>query len=129
MKTTYLCPHCRATLRVRHNIMFKFRTKNQVLGILILNPKSGNYVYIDPPGTTFEEGEKIYFMCPVCCKYLKSNTIHDDLVEIVMIDRSGKENHVYFSSKAGKHGKFYIGKKEPCPDPIKNKDSIYKISN
>lgn len=111
MKTTYLCPHCRSTLRVKHNIMFKFRTKDQKLGILILNPKTGNYVYLNPPGTTFEVGEKIHFMCPVCCRYLKAGGMHDDLVEMIMINRSGKEFTVYFSSKTGKHVKFYIEKK------------------
>ena len=111
MKTKFLCPHCRATLSVNNKIIFRFRSQKQVVGIMILDPKSDRYVYLNPSNVNFEKGEKIEFICPVCCQFLKTKGKHDDLVELILISRGGIENRVFFSSKAGKHTKFYIGKK------------------
>ncbi len=108
MKTRFICPHCRATLRVRKNIIFKVRTEDHKMGILLLNPALGNYTYISSPDLKFEDGEKIEFMCPVCCEHLAAKNISNDLVDIIMIDEEEKEYHVYFSSIAGEHTTFKI---------------------
>ncbi len=108
MKTRFLCPHCRATLRIGKNIIFKVRTEDHRIGILLLNPELGNYSYISSQDLKFEDGEKIEFMCPVCCEHLAVKNISNDLVDIIMIDKEEKEYHVYFSCIAGEHTTFKI---------------------
>jgi transcription initiation factor IIE alpha subunit len=108
MKTQFLCPQCRATLRVRQNIIFKVRTEDQKMGILLVNPELGNYSYISSPDLKFEDGEKIDFMCPVCCDNLVAKDISEDLVQVIMIDNDDREYRVYFSSIAGEHSTFKI---------------------
>ena len=110
MKTRFLCPHCRATLRVRQNIIFKVRTEDHKMGIMLLNSELGNYSYISSPDLKFEDGEKIEFMCPVCCENLAAKGISDDLVSVIMIDNKKRESHVYFSSVSGEHSTFKIEK-------------------
>jgi hypothetical protein len=78
------------------------------LGIVLLNPELGNYSYWNPPELKFVDGEKIEFMCPVCCESLNADHLQKDMVEIIMIGRDKKEYHVYFSSIAGKHATFKI---------------------
>lgn len=108
MKAKFLCPHCSATLRVRENVIFKVKTKDDKLGILLLNPELGNYSYISSPDLKFEDGEKVEFMCPVCCENLEASSINKDLVEVVMVDVDQKKYHVFFSSIAGEHTTFKI---------------------
>jgi len=108
MKTRFLCPHCRATLRVRKNIIFKVRTEDHKMGILLLNPALGNYSYVSSPDLKFEDGEKVEFLCPVCCENLIAKNINEDLVNIIMINKDNKEFNVYFSSIAGEHTTFKI---------------------
>jgi len=110
MKTRFLCPHCRATLRIRENIIFKVKTEDHRMGILLLNPSLGNYSYISSPDLKFEDGEKVEFLCPVCCENLAAKNISTDLVDIIMVDNEKKEYHVYFSSIAGEHTTFKIEK-------------------
>jgi hypothetical protein len=78
------------------------------LGIVLLNPELGNYSYWNPPELKFVDGEKIEFMCPVCCESLNADHLQKDLVEIIMTGRDKKEYRVYFSSIAGKHATFKI---------------------
>lgn len=110
MKTRFLCPHCNATLRVRKNVIFKVRTEDHKMGIMLVNPKLGNYHYVSSPDLKFEDGEKVEFMCPVCCENLSAKEINDDLVDVIMIDKENREFHVYFSSIAGEHTTFKIEK-------------------
>lgn len=110
MKTKFLCPHCRATLRVRQNIIFKVRTEDHKMGIMLLNPELGNYSYISSPDLKFEDGEKIDFMCPVCCEHLAAKDINENLIDVIMIDKEEQEYHVYFSSIAGEQTTFKIEK-------------------
>lgn len=110
MKTRFLCPHCRATLRVRQNIIFKVRTEDHRMGIMLINPELGNYHYVSSPDLKFEDGEKVDFMCPVCCENLAARDINPDLVDVIMIDQQDREYHVYFSSIAGEQSTFKIEK-------------------
>jgi len=110
MKTHFRCPHCNAYLRVRKNIIFKVRTENHKMGILLLDPELGNYSYISSPDLKFDKGEQLDFMCPVCCENLEARDINKNLVSIIMIDENGKEYNVYFSSIVGEHTTFKIEK-------------------
>jgi len=107
MKTKFQCPHCLAHLRVRENIIFKVKTQNNRIGILLLNPDLGNYSYISAPNLKFAKGEKFVFYCPVCCSDLAATNINPNLVNILMND--GKNEYdVYFSSVVGEHLTFKI---------------------
>ncbi len=88
---------------IQENIIFKVRTKDHKMGIVILNPKLGNYKYTSPPDLNFEKGERIEFMCPICCEHLSGKESNKDLVDIILVDEFKHESHVFFSSLAGEH--------------------------
>ncbi len=48
-------------------------------------------------------GERIEFLCPVCCEKLSVKNSNDDLVDIILVDEFNHESHVFFSSVAGEH--------------------------
>lgn len=110
MNPKFHCPHCYATLRVRENIIFKVRTPDLKMGILLLNPELGNYSYISSPELKFENGEKVDFLCPVCCINMEAKGINPNLVHILMRDEESREYDVFFSSIAGEHSTFMIEK-------------------
>jgi len=110
MKTHFHCPHCNAYLRIRENIIFKVRTEDHKMGILLLNPELGNYSYISSPDLKFKKGEQIEFLCPVCCENLAARDINKNLVSIIMIDENNKKYNVYFSSIVGEQTTFKIEK-------------------
>lgn len=80
------------------------------MGILLLDPKLGNYSYISSPDLKFDKGEHLEFMCPVCCENLEARDINKNLASVIMIDEEGKEYNVYFSSIVGEHTTFKIEK-------------------
>lgn len=108
MKTKFLCPFCRVTLSIRENVIFKVRTEDHKMGILILNPELGSYKYSSLPDLNFKNGERIEFICPICCEQLSIKNSTEDWVGILMIQDKKKEYHFYFSSIAGEHSKFII---------------------
>ena len=109
LKLNYLCPHCRAYLRVWNNIIFIVQSEVKNLRtILLLNPALGNYDLIHHTAVKFEEGEILKFMCPVCHADLTATGINNNLVRVVMIDENNKEFDVYFSKICGEHSTFLI---------------------
>jgi rubredoxin len=113
LKINYLCPHCRAYLRVWNNIILTIKsgTKNSQ-GILLLNAEPGNYSLIHHSSIKFEEGEKWDFICPVCGADLTAADINRNLAKIIMIDENNKEFDVYFSKICGEHSTFLIHKND-----------------
>jgi hypothetical protein len=109
LKINYLCPKCRAYLRVWNNIIFTVKYQSgQKRGILLLNPGLGNYDLIRHATMKFEEGEMVDFLCPVCHADLTATEINKNLAHIIMIDEDGKEYHVFFSKICGEHSTFKI---------------------
>jgi hypothetical protein len=109
LKINYLCPHCRAYLRVWNNIIFIVKSEaRKLLSILLLNPELGNYDLIHHSTIEFQEGEMLDFICPVCRADLTATEIHKNLVRIIMIDENKKELDVYFSKICGEHSTFLI---------------------
>ena len=109
MEPNYLCPHCRSFLRVWNNIIFTVRRcEDDRKGLILLNAKLGDYTVISHPALTFEEGECVEFICPVCHKNLTAENINDKLAYIIMKDEEGVEFDIYFSKIAGEHTTFKI---------------------
>ena len=109
LKVNYLCPACRAYLRIWNNIIFIVKSEPRNLhAILLLNPELGNYDLIHHSSIEFEEGEMLDFICPVCRADLTAVELHRNLVRIIMIDENSKEFDVYFSKVCGEHSTFLI---------------------
>ena len=110
LKINFLCPHCRAYLRVWNNIIFIVNSSQRNLSsILLLNPELGNYNLIHHSSIEFEEGEMLNFMCPVCRADLTATGININLAKIIMTDENNnKEYDVYFSKICGEHSTFLI---------------------
>jgi len=109
LKINYLCPHCRAYLRVWNNIIFIIKSASKDLqGILLLNPDLGNYDFIHHSSVKFEEGDMLDFFCPVCRADLSATDINRNLATILMTDEDNKEFDVYFSKICGEHSTFLI---------------------
>ncbi len=104
MEYTYSCPYCKSILNVENRIIFLIETsKKHKKGLLLLNPHLGEYNYVSHPTITFEEGEKVEFICPVCHKNLTASEINSKLVHVNMVDSDNKDYHIYFSKIAGEH--------------------------
>lgn len=108
MKTHYICPKCHSYLRIWNNIIFTVKSSNNKKGLILLNPKLGDYTYLSHPSLKFSEGEKIEFYCPVCSENLAAENINSDLIKIIMIDENKQEFDVYFSKIAGVRTTFKI---------------------
>lgn len=109
LKINYLCPSCRAYLRVWNNIIFTVRYHSgQKRGILLLNPELGNYDLLHHSSIKFEEGEKIDFLCPVCHADLTATEINKNFAHVIMVDEKNKEYDVFFSKVCGEHSTFKI---------------------
>ncbi len=109
LKINYLCPHCRAYLRVWKNIIFVVKSESKsVQCILLLNPELGNYEIIHHASVDICDGSKLTFMCPVCHSDLTAKGINDNLNRIIMTDENNREFDVYFSKVCGEHSTFLI---------------------
>jgi hypothetical protein len=109
LKINYLCPKCRAYLRVWNNIIFTVKYHSgKKRGILLLNPNLGNYNLIHHSSIKFKEGDMIEFLCPVCHADLTAAGISRKLAHVIMIDENNKEYNVFFSRICGEHSTFKI---------------------
>ena len=111
MTNNYLCPHCKAYLRIWKNIIFTIRKcDDDKKGLILLDAELGNYSVISHPALHFIEGECVEFICPVCHKSLTASGINDHLASVIMVDENNEEYDVYFSKVAGEHSTFVIKK-------------------
>ena len=109
LKHNYSCPHCGSFLRVWNNIIFTVSSPDKVRkGILLLNPKLGNYTLTSHETLEFAEGEIVEFFCPVCLTDLRATSINENLVRVLMSDSDGRTFDVYFSRIVGEHSTFKI---------------------
>ncbi len=109
LKTNYSCPDCNAYLRVWKNIIFTIRSADgKKNGLLLLNPDPGNYSVTTHPSMSFEKGEKIDFLCPVCHSNLAASDINENLVHIDMQGEDVDTFDVYFSRVFGEETTFMV---------------------
>lgn len=111
MENMYICPYCRGHLRVGDNIIFKIRNTRREKGLLLLHPDVGNYSSLVHPQFHIDEGERIDFFCPICMSSLDA-ALEENLVQVIMVDREGKEHEVYFSRIAGEESTYRVNEEE-----------------
>jgi len=97
MSNRFLCPKCRAELKIRDNIIFTGETEQGQRGIILLNQNLGNYNLLHEPNFKYSEGEHIHFFCPICHIDLGIPDINNDLAEVIMIDENNDEYGIIFS--------------------------------
>lgn len=101
----FLCPRCQSHIRVGDHIIFKVKNSRKQSGMLLLSPNIGNYTSVKHPTFKFDEGESLEYFCPLCNVSLISD-IHENLVHVVLQDKEGKTNDVYFSRIVGEQSTF-----------------------
>lgn len=107
MQNYYLCPFCRSQLKIGEYIIFATRTSDNNRGLLLLHPELGNYTSVKHPSYKFDKGDSLSFCCPLCHGCLDSE-IDKNLIQLLMIDKNGKEHEIFFSRIAGEHSSFVI---------------------
>ncbi len=101
----FLCPKCLGHIRVGDHLMFKVKNHKKESGLLLLSPQIGNYTSVKHPSFELKEGETLEFHCPLCNTSLVSE-IHKDLVHVILQDKEGNRNDVFFSRIFGEHSTF-----------------------
>ncbi|HBS88550.1 MAG: hypothetical protein A2W91_18085 [Bacteroidetes bacterium GWF2_38_335] len=104
----YICPKCRGHLRINNMIIFSTMTLDKKYGLIIMNPRMGNYSYVNHPSFEFLKGELVDFFCPICHANLEHKAIHENLARIIMVDGKNKEHEILFSRRAGEQCTFKI---------------------
>ena len=107
MQKYYICPKCRGHLKVGNHIIFTTKNARNEKGLLLLHPEIGNYSSIKHPSYKYSKGESIDFLCPLCGVSLQSN-IDKSLVNVMMIDKDGKEYDIFFSRIAGEKSTYQV---------------------
>ena len=110
MKSSYLCPHCRAILNPRRKIIMVLSRKNSN-GLVLFSDEVGDSTVYRAEDVEIAEGEKVDFLCPCCHKSLGS-PVADDFGEVIKQDPDGTTTRVNFSRIFGKQATFVIGKGE-----------------
>lgn len=101
----FLCPSCRAHIRVGNHLILKVRNSKKKSGLIMLHPQIGNYSSVKHPDFEIGEGEVLDFFCPVCNSALQSS-IHRNLAHVILQEEDGKDHDVYFSQVSGEHSTF-----------------------
>lgn len=105
----YLCPDCRSNIRVWKNIIFSVRScADDRKGLLLLNPKLGNYEFISHHKLEFDRMDCLDYHCPVCGFNLIASDVNNTLARIIMVDKDQKEYDIYFSRIRGKESTFKV---------------------
>lgn len=110
MKTDYICPHCRAELNPRDEIVMLL-SWDGAKHLVLFSSRIGDYTVHTPKGVAFDEGEVVEFMCPACHESLNSPAA-DDLGEIFLRKSDGSLARVGFSRTYGKHATFLVDEED-----------------
>lgn len=97
----FLCPYCRGHLKPHNKIILSGRKKDGTRGMILFNPKLGEYDILYHPSLQLEEGEHVDILCPLCHANLTDYTIDKNLAKIIMVDPKGNEFDIYFSEIVG----------------------------
>ncbi|MCF8371604.1 MAG: hypothetical protein K9H64_08270 [Bacteroidales bacterium] len=107
MKTTYLCPRCRAILNVAGNVILSVKNDNGDWGLLLLHPSLGNYEVLHHENFILKEGEESHFHCPACHASLAFGG-SNKLAEVIMCDENRNEFRIVFSQIKGEKSTYKI---------------------
>lgn len=102
MELTYLCPHCKAAVNAKSNIILAAVKQNDrnSKGLVLLHEKIGNYTVVISSTLQVEKGEIVDFYCPVCHHTLNSIK-GENLANFIRIDQAGIENTIVISRVYG----------------------------
>ena len=106
MKNEYYCPYCKTPLKVDEHIILTAKSDKGKGGIVLFEPKLGDYNIIKHKECKMSENTHVEFFCPVCNKNLSSDK--KNLAEILLIDREGDEYQVCFSEIIGEQATYKI---------------------
>lgn len=107
MKTTYLCPRCRAILNVAGNVILSVKNDNDEFGLLLLHPSLGNYEALHHPDFILKDNEESHFHCPACHASLAYDG-NTKLAEVIMCDENKHEFKIVFSQRKGEMSTYKI---------------------
>ena len=102
----YYCPHCKTPLKIDNHIILTAKTDQAGGGIVLFEPKLGDYNIIWHKDCKIKENVRVEFFCPVCYKNLSSDK--KNFAEILLIDSEGDEYEVWFSEIIGEQATYKI---------------------
>jgi hypothetical protein len=108
----YYCPYCKGQLKANQKIILASRKDSGERGLLLFNPKLGEYDILKHDSFQLTEGEHIDILCPLCHANLTDKTLDDNLARILMSDDTGQEYEIYFSEIVGMKCTYKIKGKE-----------------
>jgi protein-disulfide isomerase len=130
MFNDFICPHCEGHMMIAGHIIFAaVRKKDNKNGIILLDPKIGDYTSILHPRFKIDEGEEVDFLCPMCHESLTAYDVNQKLVRIIMIDNYSDKHDIFFSGIAGEHCTYKITGKsfEKVGDASKEYIQYFKL--
>ncbi len=104
----FLCPYCRGHLKPHNKVILSARKEDGSRGLILFNPKLGEYDIIYHPSFVLKEGEHVDILCPLCHANLTDYSISKNLAHIIMIDSRGDESNIYFSEIVGMKSTYKI---------------------
>lgn len=102
----YFCPSCNTPLKIENHIILTAIPEGKIGGIILFEPKLGNFNIVKHPGCEIRPGEKVEFYCPVCHSNLGVG--EETLAEITHFDAHGNEYKILFSEIMGEQATFKI---------------------
>ena len=104
----YMCPNCKGHLNVGDYLVFATKTKRKHKGLLMLNPKVGEYKYKHHSKFRLDKGELVDFECPICQVDLTSVKNKDHAMIYMVADEDNMNYELYFSKIAGKQSTYLV---------------------
>ena len=99
--TDFICPYCRGHLNPNVKVTLSAIKKDGKRGMILFNPKLGEYDILHHKSFHLDEGEHLDILCPICHANLTDQTLDKNLARILMIDAQGEEYQIYFSEIVG----------------------------
>jgi hypothetical protein len=106
----FLCPYCRGHLMPHTKVILSARKNSGQRGLILFNPKLGEYDVLVHHTFKLSEGEHLDMLCPLCHANLTDHTLSKNLARIKMIDSAGMEYDIYFSEIFGEKCTYKISK-------------------
>jgi len=109
MHITYKCPHCKAAINAKKNIILAARSEDNKdsRGLALLHEEIGNYTVALSSSLKIKTGDKVIFFCPVCNTSLNSSK-DDDLASFIRVDETNEETKIFISRIFGERCTFQV---------------------
>jgi len=113
MELIYKCPHCKASINAKRNIILashKTGDKNNK-GLVLLHEEIGNYTVAMSASLKLESGDEVDFYCPVCNHELNSEQ-GEHLASFLRVNETGEESTIVISRIYGERCTFQVDDKK-----------------